>query len=261
MAKLSFAEKMLLEKVFGMSSGYVLNFSDRTFQQFVFDAVGRDMYGGAYDKYGTSKAKHLRAFWEEESDEVVAGLARAMLDYGLSRGAIPQNEFDSGLKIVERLSGGSADIDLDALKPNAAEPTFERLAVAVRESIDSGKPEEGLDRLHTFVVKYMRVLCAKHGIDTPKDKPLHSLFGEYLKHLEAEGRVESRMTQRIMKSAISTLEAFNEVRNDQSLAHDNEMLHGHEALYIFKHVASLIRFLQTVEGGPAVVDEDASTAS
>jgi hypothetical protein len=232
MAKLSFSEKMLLEKAFGMSSGYVLQFSDRTFQEFVFDAVGRDMYGGSYDKYGTSKAKHLRAFWEAESDEVVAGLTRALFDHGLSIGAIQKGDFDDGLKVVERLSGGSADIDLEALKPNSAEPTFERLAVAVRESIDSGKPEEGLDRLHTFVVKYMRVLCTKHGIETPKDKPLHSLFGEYLKRLEAEGRVESNMTHRIMKSTISTLEAFNEVRNDQSLAHDNEMLHGHE-LYTY----------------------------
>ena len=32
------------------------------------------------------------------------------------------------------------------------------------------------------------------------------------------------MTMRILKSSISVLEAFNDVRNSQSLAHDNPVL-------------------------------------
>ena len=35
-----------------------------------------DVYGGAYSKNGTSKAKHLRAFWEIETDPVVAALRK-----------------------------------------------------------------------------------------------------------------------------------------------------------------------------------------
>ena len=60
-----------------------------------------------------------------------------------------------------------------------------------------------------FVI--FRVLCEKHGIDTPRDKPLHSLFGEYVKKLQTEGILQSHMTIRIMRSAISSLDAFNEV--------------------------------------------------
>ena len=46
MSSLKFSERMVLEKAFGMGSGYVLNFSDRTFQEFIWEHVGRDVYGG-----------------------------------------------------------------------------------------------------------------------------------------------------------------------------------------------------------------------
>ena len=39
MAKLSFTEKQLIERVFGMGSGYVLNFSNREFEEFMKDVV------------------------------------------------------------------------------------------------------------------------------------------------------------------------------------------------------------------------------
>jgi hypothetical protein len=55
------------------------------------------------------------------------------------------------------------------------------------------------------------------------------------------------MTERILKSSISTWEAFNRVRNDQSFAHANQVLNYDESLLIFNHVASAIRFIEAVE--------------
>jgi hypothetical protein len=55
------------------------------------------------------------------------------------------------------------------------------------------------------------------------------------------------MTLRILKSTISTLDAFNDVRNNRSLAHDNPILNYDEALLIFNHVASSVRFLSTLQ--------------
>jgi hypothetical protein len=121
----------------------------------------------------------------------------------------------------------------------------------------------GLDRLHTFVVKYVRSLCLARGVDVPRDKPLHSLFGEYLKRLREAGLIESEMTSRILKSSISVLEAFNDVRNNRSLAHDNPILGYEEALLIFNHIASSIRFLRSVDrrlahrGRPTIAETSA----
>ena len=234
MSTLAFVERQSLERAFGMSSGYVLSFSDRTFREFVHIK-------------GTSKANRLRAFWQIEDDPIVARLLLALLDFATGMHNADSEGIAVGRLAVDRLTNGRPVADLDALKPNASEPTFDVLARAVRESIDNGRPEEGLDRLHTFLTKYLRVLCEAHGIVASRDKPLHSLVGEYVKSLRVSGRLESTMTERIMKSAISSLQAFSDVRNDQSLAHDNQILASQEALYIFNHIASLVRFLQVLE--------------
>jgi len=230
-----------------MSSGYVLNFSDRTFSEFVEDAVGIDIYSGRYSGSGTSKAKILREFWTVESDLVVAGLVEALREYGAVLGSIDVPQSIAIGNVIERLREHQSVPDLDAIRPNANEPTFDLLARAARRSIDEGKPAEGLDRLHTFLTKFLKVVCERRGIVPKRDKPLHSLMGEYVKALRATGALNSEMTELILKSSISTLSAFNDVRNDQSLAHDNTLLANHEALYIFNHIASLVRFLQVVD--------------
>jgi hypothetical protein len=51
------------------------------------------------------------------------------------------------------------------------------------------------------------------------------------------------MTERILKSSISILEAFNDVRNNQSIAHDNPILNYNESVLIFNHVSSAIKFI------------------
>src|SRR5205823_7529863 len=112
---------------------------------------------------------------------------------------------------------------VDALETIASEGTergFEVLARAARDSIEKNEPEAGLDRLHTFVTKLIRTLSERRGITPDREKPLHSIFGEYVKALRGAGLIESEMTERILKSSISTMEAFNRVRNDASLAHD-----------------------------------------
>jgi hypothetical protein len=80
-----------------------------------------------------------------------------------------------------------------------------------------------------------------------RDQPLHSLIGEYIKKLRELGHIESDMTLRILKTSISNLEAFNDVRNNQRLAHDNPILNYDEALLIFNNFASSIRFLRNLE--------------
>ena len=55
------------------------------------------------------------------------------------------------------------------------------------------------------------------------------------------------MTERILKSSIGTMEAFNRVRNEESLAHDNPTLSYDESLLIFNHVCSAVRFIRALE--------------
>ena len=257
MSDLTYIEKSKFEKLFGMGSGYVLDFSNRTFSEFVLDSTGKDIYSSRYEYESGSKANRLRAFWNQEPNHVVGKLISDLLEYYSESVVEPKEKvlFENCRKIAKRLLQGAPVPDINAIEPNAGGRSFERLAKSVRDAIDKNEPEVGLDRLHTFVVKYLRVVCKEHGISTERDKPLHSLMGEYIKHLKQEGLIESEMTDRILKSSISTMEAFNLVRNEQSLAHDNPILGYDESLLIFNHVASAIRFIAAIEDRPEEEEE------
>ena len=78
-SSLSDVEKRYFENLLGMSSGYVLDFSDTTFGEF-FGSFGVPIHNQKYQRYGTSKAKKLRAFWDVETDSIVAKVLSELLD-------------------------------------------------------------------------------------------------------------------------------------------------------------------------------------
>jgi abortive infection Abi-like protein len=248
MSDLTNLEKRKFEQLLGMSSGYVLDYSNRTFQEFVIDSTSRDPYDARYN-HGSSKANRLRGLWLHEGNGVVGKLMGDVLDYGVENNLFTGKDalVDACRRIVTRLLQDSPVAEADALAAISDDKDFDTVAKAVRDTIEKNEPEAGLDRLHTFVTKYVRTLCTQHGITVTRDKPLHSLFGEYVKRLRDDGHIESEMAERILRSSISTLQAFNDVRNNRSLAHDNPMLHYDEALLIFNHVASSIRYLRSLE--------------
>ena len=259
MSSLTQIEKRIFERLFDMGGGYVLNFSNRTFQEFFLDSVGIDIYTSKYDYASGSKANRLRRFWSAEPDHVVRKALRGLLE-------LMELEFepDSDLlahasRVLARLEGSASVDDLDSLTANANDEDFETLARTVHDSIHAGEPHAGLDRLHTFVARYLAVVAAREGVEVSRDKPIHSILGELIKRLRARGAIETEMAERILRSTISTFESFNTVRNDRSFAHPNPLLSFDEALLIFRHVASAVRFLKTVSeerADPVAPDAD-----
>lgn len=79
MSSLESVEKMQFEKLFDLKSGYVLSFSNNTFEEF-FREHKIDIYSEKYNKDSGSKAKRLRAFWEAEDDKIVGQVLSALLD-------------------------------------------------------------------------------------------------------------------------------------------------------------------------------------
>jgi len=268
MSDLSSIEKVKLEKLFEMGGGYVLDFSNRTFQEFIFDSVVIDIYDNKYDYASGSKANRLRAFWNEESNYLVSKLISDILEYwktqkllnnrGISQAE--QNLFDECHKIAERLKQDSTVGHIEAIQPYSDDRDFSLLAKSIREGIQRNEPEAELDRLHTYVVKYIRQLCDKHQIDYDQNTPLHSLFGGYVKYLRQNNLIESKMTERILKSSISIMESFNKVRNEQSFAHDNPILNYNESVLIFNNVASSIKFIESIEENKSKSEQDDNAA-
>ena len=229
--------------------------------------MGIDPYAAGMDANGTSKAKRLRHIWSTQSNYRVGQLLSAMLDLEEAEiaGTAPSLEKSARQRardIADRLRQGGLLEDADALIPNSPERSFELLAKEVKEAIEQDQPEVALDRLHTFAVKYVRTVYERHfGKTANRDATANSLFGEYANDLKSRGLIDSKMTAEILKSSGRVLDAFNYVRNNQSLAHDNrDIFNRREARFIYANVAGSIRFLGALNQevteiiSPATVD-------
>ena len=110
MSSLTDIEKRYFEKLFGMGSGYVLDFSDATFGEF-FRRHNVDIHGRKYQTFGTSKAKKLRAFWVSEPDRLVGAVLSEMLNSYETDCELTGKDADAALLerargIVGRVTGG-----------------------------------------------------------------------------------------------------------------------------------------------------------
>jgi TIR domain len=101
MSSLTVREKRVLETFLQMSGGYVLDLSNKSFQEFIFDSTGLDIdvdeVGGA-----GSKANRLRYFWKNQPDYIVGKLLKEFVDY--VEGSSPLKE--QFRAIANRLSTG-----------------------------------------------------------------------------------------------------------------------------------------------------------
>ena len=262
MAEINIRDKAKIEKFLGMSSGYVADFSDRTFHEFVGVVTGLDMNDEKYHYASNSKANRLRQFIKIEDNNIVGKLLQEMCHHYFEKlkeaqatswhpkdaDALEKEEelYHECLKISQTLQGNLVD-DISAIKPNSDDVDFKKLAETIRESIEKNLPEVALDRLHTFVMKYIRELCKKHGIEYTDEEALHSVFGKYIKFLTANAYLETEMSKRILKTSISNLDSFNDVRNNKSFAHDNPILNYEESVLVFNSISSMIKFIEAVE--------------
>ncbi|MBI4871808.1 MAG: abortive infection family protein [Candidatus Riflebacteria bacterium] len=249
MSDLNFTERQQLEQLLRMRSGYVLDFCNRTFQEFVLESVGMDILADAFSANGDSKANRLRTFWKLKPNPVVGRLLGDLMEYARAShvDGVEASLLDSCSLIAKRLLTLPAAPDVDALSETISGTEFVALISSVRSALSRNQPAEALDRLHTLVLKFMRGLSCSHGLPVDRDRPLHNLIGGYVKHLRKNSLLESKMTEHILKSAITVFDAFNLVRNERSFAHDNDVLNYDESLLIVDHVISTVRFISAVE--------------
>ncbi|NNN20722.1 MAG: hypothetical protein HKL80_01800 [Acidimicrobiales bacterium] len=81
MSNLSTIDRMYLEKLFGMDSGYVLDFSNRTMGEFFAVNLNIDIYEDRYNYDSGSKANRVRGLWNEDDDYLVGQSILELIDY------------------------------------------------------------------------------------------------------------------------------------------------------------------------------------
>ena len=104
MANLSFIDKQLIEEVLQMSGGYVLDFSNRTFDEFMTEVIGESIYA----KYEyMSKANLLRRFIADYPDAYIGKMIILAIKYMHSKNLVTQaNES----KVNDLLSFGQSKL-------------------------------------------------------------------------------------------------------------------------------------------------------
>jgi hypothetical protein len=114
MSSITPIEKRYFENLFGMSSGYVLDFTNNSFAQFFIDTVGIDIYDDRYSFNSGSKANRLRAFWEVESDPLAGKILSELLEFWRllnveNQDATKKPEYIHCRRIANRLLGKSSE--------------------------------------------------------------------------------------------------------------------------------------------------------
>ena len=110
-AKIRSMDMPIIDRVFGMESGVVLDFSNRTFAEFFRDEFGVDIYNPYWAAQGTSKAKRLRYYLRQASRQNTLDTLNALWEYReATRATADYPELDDSVRaayfrIIQRLGG------------------------------------------------------------------------------------------------------------------------------------------------------------
>jgi hypothetical protein len=168
--KLRSIDMRLLDDIFQMGGGYVLDFSNQTFAEFFQDELGINIYSPAFEANGTSKAKRLRTYLKQASTSEVLRTLNALWEYRETvrrrNGAkesqpVAREEF---FCLIEKLGG----------KPSGdARKSVETREVKQLDQDVANKLHEELLKLHTLspqergyaFEKFLKTLFDKNGME------------------------------------------------------------------------------------------------
>jgi hypothetical protein len=196
------------------------------------------------------KVSGFRTFLVTENGDLAAKILRSLWD---CRAAILERQgrqhtpglADRYFQIVHHLEGDGI-ASTDAIERFTQNETLDELISAIQRDIGANRPQAALDRLHTYCMKKFGHLIETRGGSYERDEALHSRVGKYVKHLEGSAQLQP-ISLRIMKSSISVFDEFNNIRNNKSFAHDNEIVGLHEARFIFDSISNILRFIRSIE--------------
>jgi len=232
MSDLKAPEKKLFEKLFGMASGYVMDFTNQTFAEF-FSEHGIDIYSDRYAFNGNSKAKRLRAFWQVEPNEVVADVLSDLVRYWRRATLKVTPEAlalaDECERVIEELRWRSMPPTLSNLKAHADRFDAHYLARQVQrmEKSIERDPALAIGTAKEVIETCCRTILEERGKQVPQNATLPQLIKEVRQELRsqlipqelpqaAKGR---ESVQRTLGGLASVIQGIAELRNLYGTGH------------------------------------------
>ena len=126
--------------------GYVWDFNDLTFREFVNGATGCNIDDKKYKTNGTSKEKRLREFLTIEENSKVKLLLEELLDYGTRRKFLLSTHIKNMKKIINDLKKYEKNIEIN--ENTIKNKNEERILLKeIKDKISTGQYEFAIDRL------------------------------------------------------------------------------------------------------------------
>ena len=224
--------KLILEELFDMNSGYVMNLSSTKFSDLIYDVTRIKIYDEKYNFRSGSKANRLRSLWNIESNQNVAAINLTLLGYWEQQFRLsnPDEEkfyryynlkVDAAKQLTLLSKDTRTNFNTSILESIKTEKDFQLLKNDIQRTLDNNEPQLALDRTHTLLVTYFRKLCTKHGIVYNEKETVDNLFSKYINHFNKLEYFESDMSIKILRLPSQALEKYNNVRNNKSFAHSN----------------------------------------
>lgn len=260
MALVSFIEKQSLYRLLDISEGYIFHYwsqqgryNKNITHDILLDACNIDIYKDP-DYSSLSQQKCFDKILASNNPVLISKMINGFCEYfKFTMGEYPQwnqedyEDFAVAGKIIERLNSQET-VTLPEIEKVQS---IEILTQDIEHNLHNGTPELVLDRLHTFSTIYLREKCKKHNLPTADDKgnsySLDGLAGKLKNYYIEHDCCKSEFSVQAVKTMISLFAKYNDIRNDHSFAHENDILAKDEAEYAVKTMLATLQFIEKLE--------------
>lgn len=133
-----------------------------------------------------------------------------------------------------------------ATRSRTIQKAVEDAQVFIRE----GRFDSAVDRVHTAFHGYLRTLLTDHSVSYGADDglpalftKLHGYYGNTIQPADVANRVKG-----ILRSAGGMINAVNELRNNNTIAHPNgQLIQAREAQLVIRLVNAIVDYIEDVE--------------
>ena len=267
MTLFSLIERKTIYRLFGIGGGYIFKYwSDKNqynkndTRDIILDSCEIDIYNDK-DYSSLSQQKCVEKIFNSDNPKLVSNLLKGLCgfwDFKMDRYDWDDKDcYDYQLvqNIIERLQS-SESVNLPEVQQYK---NIDMLAQDIEHNISNGTPELVLDRLHTYAAMFLREICDNHNLPVADDKgnmySIDGLAGKLKGYYSDSNYCKSKFSTLAIKTMISLFAKFNDVRNDNSFAHPNDVLEKAEAEYVVKTMLSTLQFITKIEEANNIVDE------
>ena len=234
--------KKLVNRYIGVSGGYLGDFSYRTHADFYPEYCNLDINPYQYD--GTTRER-FETILETSPPHVQAKIVRGILERH------PPKDGDAGMAklhgdFLELASQLELSTSVTFTTTIITSDIVERAINDAETLIHTHGATSGVDRIHTALHGYLRVICDDYFLPYDDGATMTALFKKLRSDhpaFKADGPRAQDITQ-VMRAMSAIMDALNPLRNSASVAHPNEsLLDEPEAMLAINSARTILHYL------------------